>query len=124
MNYVIDTSAWVEYFQGSDKGRVVKEIVENKKNKIHTNLVNYAELISFFHRNNKDFERVKQLVYGLTAFFYFYYDFAEEAGEIHAELKRTKRNISLADAFVIATAKKLKAKIVTADYDFDNLDNV
>ena len=37
-SFVIDASAWVEYFNGSSEGEQVKDIVENTQNKIDTDI--------------------------------------------------------------------------------------
>ena len=123
-NFVIDASAWVEYFNGTDSGENVKEIVENHNNKIYTNLITIAELSSYFKRKNFDFREPKRIILGLSSIFTIDLEFAQMAGEEHAKIKQEIKNISLADIFVYLTAKKLSATIVTGDNDFRGLKNV
>jgi predicted nucleic acid-binding protein len=42
---------------------------------------------------------------------------------MHAKMRQTKKDFGIADAFVLATASKLRAKIVTGDPHFKDLDN-
>ena len=44
------------------------------------------------------------------------------AGKLHAEIKSTRRNFSLADSFVLQAARKLDAKVITADPDFKGIE--
>ncbi len=60
----------------------------------------------------------------LSLIFNINFDFVEEAGKLHADLKKDRKNISLADAFVLLTAKKLNARVVTGDPDFKGLREV
>ena len=46
---------------------------------------------------------------------------AIEAGLLHAEQKAERRNFSLADAFVLQLARKVGAKILTGDPDFQGI---
>lgn len=122
--YVIDAYAWVEYFAGSDLGAVVCGIVEEEENLIVTNAITIAELASKFKRSGKEFSEPKKVLLSLSRIQEVDGAFAEEAGNLHAELRTTRKHLGLADAFVIATARRHKAKIVTGDQDFKGLKDV
>ena len=49
---------------------------------------------------------------------------AEETGMIHSTIRKRIKDFGLADAFVLTTAKRLGAKIVTGDPHFKNMKNV
>ena len=119
--FVIDAYAWIEYFDGTRIGDKVKEIIENASNEIHTNLITVAELSSFFKKRNYDFEYAKKIIISLSLIYSLNLEFAEEAGKLHAEIKKERKHMSLADVFVLLTAKQLNAKVVTGDEDFRNL---
>ena len=40
---------------------------------------------------------------------------------LHTEMRKTEKDFGLADAYVLATARKLKAKILTGDPHFKNV---
>ena len=44
-----------------------------------------------------------------------------EAGLLHFEMRKTMKDFGLADAYVLATARKLKAKVLTGDPHFKNM---
>ena len=122
--FVIDAHAWIEYFNGTESGEKVKEIIENSKNRIYTNVITIAELSSSFSRKNNDFEEAKKIIASLSLFYLIDKDFAEESGKLHATLKKERKNIGLADIFVLLTARKLNAKVITGDEDFKGLKEV
>ncbi|HLD01687.1 MAG TPA: PIN domain-containing protein [Patescibacteria group bacterium] len=123
-NYVIDASAWVEYFMGSQAGQKVKDIVENEQNEITTNILTLAELSGFYARRNLDFALAKKIILSLSLIYSIDLDFVEEVGKLYAEMRKTKPKISLADIFVLLSAKKIKASLVTGDSDFKDIHHV
>ncbi len=46
---------------------------------------------------------------------------AEMAGELHADIKKKVHDFGLADAFVLATARRKVAKVLTGDPHFKGL---
>ncbi|MEK6973654.1 MAG: PIN domain-containing protein [Nanoarchaeota archaeon] len=119
--FVIDAYAWIEYFKGTVPGEKVKNIVEDSNNLIYTNVITIAELSSFFERKDSSFKEAKKLLISLSSPIPINTEFADEAGKLHAELKKKIRHIGLADILVLLTAKKLNAKVVTGDEDFRDL---
>ena len=117
-SYIIDASAWVEYFDGTELGRKVKEIVENSNNDIHTTIITIAEVASHFTRRGYDFHEAKRVMISLSTIDYFTVDTAEETGILYAHLRKEREKISLADIFVLVNAQKINAKVLTKDKDF------
>ena len=52
--FIIDAYAWIEYLEGSDKGRKVTKIIEGERNDVFTSSATLAEITSKFLRTNKD----------------------------------------------------------------------
>ena len=48
-------------------------------------------------------------------------DFSVSAGMTHAEIRRKIKDFGLSDAYVLAAARKLNAKILTGDPHFKNM---
>ena len=67
--FVIDTYAWIEYFNGNIMGNKVKDIVENTDNNIYTNVISVAELASSYKRNSLSFDNEKESLYYCLIFF-------------------------------------------------------
>lgn len=122
--FVIDAYAWVEYFDGTSLGEKVKKIVENSENVIYTNVITIAELSSHFQRKGNSFEDARKIILSLSSVYKIDLEFAEEAGRTHAIIRNKRKHMGLADVFVLHTARKLKAKVVTGDEDFRGLPEV
>lgn len=122
--FVIDAYAWVEYFNGTALGEKVRVIVENQQNKIVTNIVTLAELSSSYYRGGLNFDAEEKSLLSLSTLYHLDASFAVEAGRLHAELRKTRKHIGLADTFVLLTARKCTATIVTGDEDFRGLKEV
>lgn len=119
--FVIDAYAWVEYFNGSAIGLKVKDIIEGAGNQVYTNIVTVAELSSHFRKENHDFEEAKKIIALLSLFYHIDLEFADESGKLHASMGKERKHIGMADIFVLLTARKLNAKVVTGDEDFRGL---
>jgi predicted nucleic acid-binding protein len=121
--YVIDTYAWIEYFLGTDKGRIVSKIIEDPCNESFSSMLTVAELSRFFQRKNLPFALVRKKVESLGKIIPFTIDFADELGRISYQISQTRKHMGMADVSVYLVAKKLNAKIVTGDQDFKGLPN-
>ena len=118
MKYVVDAYSWIDYFDGNEAGKKVKEYIENPANEIITNTLNLAEIASFFKRKNANLEEAYKIILSVSKIYNFDEEFSKEAGLLHAEIKRNNKEFGLIDAFVLLTAKSLKAKILTGDEHF------
>jgi predicted nucleic acid-binding protein len=116
--FVLDTYAWIEYFQGSEKGKKVKAIVDYERNEIYTNFVVISEVISKIKRENKNTQEAFEIIVSIANVMPFDENLAKEVGVLHAEIKSRIKDFGLADTFVLLTAKKMNAKILTGDEHF------
>ena len=80
-----------------------------------------AEVLSKFIRKGKDHELALRAIEDNTALEPVDTGLAKLAGELHAEQKRKIQDFGLADAFVLATARKKSAKILTGDPHFETI---
>ena len=122
--YVVDAYAWIEYLEGSAKGSIVDSIVRKEKNEAITASVTVAEVVSKAARSNYDVKQALEVLRRLSLLHEVEETTAELAGRLHTEVKKNIRDFGLADAFVLATARMLKAKIVTGDPHFKGMRNV
>jgi len=113
---VVDSWAWVEYFDGSSKGRKVEEFIAKKE--VWTSPVSIAEIISRYRRKRIAEGPAMDTLFSITRVETLSRDDAQEAGRIHAELKAVSPNFSLADSFVLQLARKFGCKVLTGDPDF------
>lgn len=118
MKYLIDSYAWIEYFEGSDEGEKAKNIIENPQNEIITNILNIAELSNYFKRKNINFDIYYKILISFSKIYNFDIEFSKEAGYLCAEIRKEIKSFGLIDAFVLLTARKINSKIVTGDRHF------
>ena len=121
MKFVFDTFAWIEYFNGSESGKKVSEIIESEENDIFSSIITTAEVSSILKRNEKDVELGYKTIIDLSKIYFINSELAKEAGILHAETKKKIKDFGLADTFVLLTARKLGAKIVTGDPHFKGI---
>ena len=118
--FVIDAYAWIEYLDGSEKGRKVAEIIEEDTNEIFTSSGTVAEVVGKVLRRNEDINIALNHINNFSAVIDITQDICIAAAHIHFEYKKKNKNFGMLDAFVAAIAKKLGAKILTGDNDFRN----
>jgi len=121
--YVIDSYAWIEYFEGSAKGRVVQKVIL-EKHEIITSAVTVAEVISRMKRKGFEVDDIYLALTNLSQIEDTHALDAKDVGLIHAELRSKVKDFGLADAFVLAVAHQHDAKIITGDPHFKHMKNV
>jgi predicted nucleic acid-binding protein len=117
--YVLDTYAWVEYFRKSPLSDKVESILETGK--CFTPTIVVAELKTKFLRDNLDFTKAFNFIEVKTLIITLNKAIALSAGKINFERKKINPQWSLSDSIVLATAREMKAKVVTGDEDFIDL---
>lgn len=122
-SYVIDAWAWIEYFIGSDKGVKVNTILEDESNEVYTCAVTLAEVISKVAKEEKDVEAAYNLLQSNSQIVDADEELSKQAGLARAEMRRKEKDFSLADAYVLATARKFTSKVLTGDPHFKNVAN-
>ena len=122
IKYVVDTWAWIEYLISGSAGDKVKEIVENEDNEIYINSIILAEVISKSSMEKMDAKTAFDALTTLAAIADINKpDLSREAGLIHAEMRKQMKDFGLSDAFVMATARKLNARVLTGNPHFKGL---
>jgi predicted nucleic acid-binding protein len=125
---VIDAYAWVELFIGSEKGKKVKEAVE-QADEVFTPDTVMAEVARKYHREGAEEQTICERLEAISAtssIVSINNELALEAAKCYMELlQKTKRaklsKPSLFDTITLATAKILKAKVITGNEHFKNL---
>jgi predicted nucleic acid-binding protein len=121
-NYLIDSYAWIEYFKGTSKGKIAKELIENDS--CATASLAIAELTEKYKKENRDFESDFNFIISQTKIVDLDAEIALEAGKISFENKKKIKNWGMADSIMLATAKKIGAKVLTGDKHFGNFESV
>ena len=118
--HVIDAYAWIEYLDGSDSGKKVASIIEND-DELYTCAVTLGEVVSKVARKGKDAKIAYDVLLSNSQIITVDEELSLQAGLIHCEMRKTIRDFGLADAYILAAARKLKSKILTGDPHFQGI---
>lgn len=116
--YVIDAYAWVEYLIGSEAGERARAVLEEGGGGVYTCAVTIAEVISKTAREGRNLETAFDILISNSNVIDVDEELSKETGVLHAEMRKTERDFGLADAYVLATARRVKAKVLTGDPHF------
>jgi predicted nucleic acid-binding protein len=123
MKFFFDSSAWIEYLEGSEKGEKVKDILKGDNDVFSIPLV-ISEVVSKVKRSGKDTDICFKAIISNSKIFNLTPEIAKEVGILHAEIKKKKRDFGLADATIWVCAKKLDSKLITCDHHFKDFGNL
>jgi len=118
--YVVDSYAWIEYLDGTEIGRKVSDLIKGN-NEIFTSALTVTEVVSKAARKSKDAKIAYDILTSNSKIIDADEELSFQAGLLHHEMRKTVKDFGLADAYILATAGKLKAKIVTGDLHFKNM---
>ena len=124
MNYLIDSHAWIEYFQGSKKGSVVKRYLEDERNQFLTVICCLAEIRGWSLKNQRNFEEYVKIVESNSTILPLNKEEWIQAAEEKHEQRKTQKDFGLIDATLLVKQKQLHAKIISGDKHFKHLKNV
>jgi predicted nucleic acid-binding protein len=119
--YVIDAYAWIEYLIGSKAGDKIRAVLEEENNEVYTCAVTVAEVVSKTAREGRDFEAAYDILLSNSQVVNIDEEVSKEAGVLHSEMRKTKRDFGLADAYVLAIARRIKSKVLTGDLHFKSV---
>ena len=132
IDIVVDTYAWIEYFRGSKKGEIVKKYLLLARN-IYTPSIVLAEIARKYVREGISEDIVRQrlkVIVKTSTITRIDIELAIEASKEYLKLighlrrQALKQRPSLNDAIILATARKLNAKIITGDQHFKKLEGI
>ena len=120
MNVVIDTSAWIEYLSDGRYADEIESIIQDPDSAILVPAIVLAEIRSVVERKvgRDDAEKAVDYIRENFPVLELTEDLAVRAGELHAELRRKQKDISLADCIIMAHVERIHARVITLDRHF------
>ena len=115
---VFDSYAWIEYFAGSEKGKVVNEIIESNE-EILTPSICVAEIKRKYLREKKEHESRIKFIVNRSKIIKIDFNISSIAAELSNE-----NGLYLIDAIVYACAISVKTDLLTGDQHFKGLKNI
>ncbi len=124
MKYVIDSFAWIEYFMGTKKGEKIKPLIESTEEKITPTICLSEVYAKTLKTENQDLaEKQRTFIKEKSSIAPLDEQTAVEAAKVNCKMKKEIDGWGLADSIVYATGQIKKAKIVTGDEHFKDLEN-
>jgi len=117
--FIIDSSAWIEYLNGSERGDKLKKYFE--RNELFTTSVCVAEVIAKVIREGHSTNIAEKAIHSNSTIINIDFLLAVEAGKTYITLRKTKPKIALSNAISLVVAQKISGKVITFDKDFANL---
>ncbi len=116
MKIVFDTYAWVEFFEGTRKGKIVNEYLENEE--VLTPSIVLLELSYRADQEGWDFKGFFNFIKSNSQVIGLNEEFILSFGEIYNKMKKKVKDISMADVVILHTAALNDAKVLTGDEHF------
>ncbi|MBI2144837.1 PIN domain-containing protein [Candidatus Woesearchaeota archaeon] len=116
---LLDSSAWIDFIEGNEKGRKIRQIIEGQDS--FTSLATIAELTQWCLKNRReevatieDVKRISQIL-PLTE------TISRVAGRMNYERKKAGKKWGMMDSIIASTAQVYGLKILTTDNGFRDL---
>ena len=118
MTVTFDSSAWIEYFAGSEKGNRVNQVLESKE-PILTPSVCLLEIKNKYLQEKQQFQARIEFICVNSSII----NIDENIALLGADIKHTHKLYTI-DALIYASAQVHKSTLLTGDSHFKELKNV
>ena len=121
---ILDTSAWIEFFQGTENCETVAQVL--RKEQPATSTVTLAEIVHWCLRNKLE-HKIADYLDGIRAGSRILH--ASEhifitAGMLNYERKKINKRWGMVDSIILATAHTYGLGVLTKDSQFKDLPNI
>ncbi|MFH1521043.1 MAG: PIN domain-containing protein [Candidatus Micrarchaeota archaeon] len=122
-SYLLDSYAWIEYFDGSTLGKKVTKILTSSE--CFTSSLSIAEVTIKLLKKNKDTQAGFSIMKQLSKELPVDHNTSFEAAELYVEKRKKLKDIGIVDVIIMTQAKQNNLVIVTGDREhFKNEKNV
>jgi predicted nucleic acid-binding protein len=118
---ILDSTAWVEFFQNTEYAKFVVSAIEDTKS--FTSVMTLAEISNWCCKNNQKeaIPRLIESVKNATKLLDVSENILITAGKLNYERKKGGKKWGMVDSIILATAQTYGLKILTKDYGFRDL---
>ncbi len=114
--YLLDSSAWIDYFIGAPWSRAIAPIVRSSE-PILLSAINLVEVYGkYLERSESEAEKIKAILLSRCRLVDVNREIALDAAVLKA-----RHRLAIADAIILATARAHGAPLLTFDSDFQGL---
>ena len=119
---LLDTSAWTEFFIGSEKGKRVKGVLH--KYDCYTSIVTLAEVTNWALKEDRNTKILVEVIKHLSNIIKLDDDISVLAGKLNFDRKKLDKKWGMLDSFILASGMIYSLKILTKDNDFKDISDV
>ena len=120
--YVLDTSAWIEYFGSTVKGAKIKVLVENQL--VATSIMAIAEWADKCTKEEWDVLPGLGFIQKRAEIIPVNLAISLKAAELKKKVRSQRSKFGLVDGIHLATTQQENAVLVTCDQDFKGIEGV
>ncbi|MEK6874693.1 MAG: PIN domain-containing protein [Nanoarchaeota archaeon] len=120
--YLIDSSAWIEYLGGTNKGAKIRHIIEEEE--VCCSIIAIAEIADAYDREQRPCEDRLIFIKQKAVIVPINFEIARKSAVLKHMHRKNHPKFSLADGIHLATAQVHQATLVTTDHDFEGLPQV
>ncbi|MEW6749010.1 MAG: PIN domain-containing protein [Candidatus Micrarchaeota archaeon] len=111
--YIIDSYAWIEYFDGSSAGEKVKRLLETSE--CFTSSLSIAEVTIKLLKKGMDPSEGYGLVCSLSKELPVTNAISFEAGKVYVEKRKKLKDIGIVDVIIMVQAREAGLAVLTGD---------
>lgn len=119
MAIVFDTYAWIEYFNGTKKGAIVKEYL--KREEVLTPMVVLLELSYKSNKEGWNFIKYLNFIKANSNVMGINEKFVLSFGQFYNRIKKQINKMGITDIIILHTAVLNEAKVLTGDKHFSKI---
>jgi predicted nucleic acid-binding protein len=112
-SYLLDSYAWLEYFDGSDAGKKVEKLLNSSE--CFTSSLSIAEVTIKLLKNNRDAQAGLQIMKQSSKELLVDHDTAFEAANLYVEKRKTIKDIGIVDVIIMTQARQNALIVITGD---------
>lgn len=119
---IVDSYAWIELINGTEKGEKVKNYLKNVV--CYTAITSLSEIVDSCLKSGKDPYFPILTIFSTSKTLFLDKQIALTAGRVNFERKKKIKGWGMMDSFILAFSLNKKVKILTGDKHFSDLQNV
>jgi len=115
---IFDTYAWIEYFNGSEKGMKVEQYFSKE---VFTPNVVLLELSCKLAKQNIKLQKYLDFIKINSRILQLNENIIKETGKTYVEIRKKAKDFSMIDSVILTSARIIGAKVITGDKHFEGL---
>lgn len=111
--YILDSYAWIEYFEGSAAGKKVEGFLE--RGECFTSSLSVAEVTIKMLKNNRDPSNAHDVMCSMAKELPVTNEISFQAGKLYTEKRKKLKDIGIVDVIIMVQAREAGLTIITGD---------